>query len=309
MIIQFKRSFRVALVACTLVAVVPATDVHAAPQALVMPMFGGAAWSPRQPDGSCMTTEEATVRLNALKQVERLAQTVSTFSTDDCDTLKNLVPAAKATGVKVNVGVWAVDRANFEAGKRALEDSIQTFGSDWLNTVSVGSESLYRKEIHPQVLAQQIYDVKRMVQIGDKADVPVGTSEPWTSWVDGANVDVIEACDFVGLNAFPYWQGKPIDQGLTTLQKAIYATWTATSGKPLVVTETGWPSAGPAFEEAVASLENQEKYFNEAVPWLLQQKIPYVWFSGWDEPQRPAPVEQHFGVFLPDGTAKFPLTR
>jgi hypothetical protein len=54
---------------------------------------------------------------------------------------------------------------------------------------------------------------------------------------------------------------------------------------------------------------NLEKYFNEAVPWLLQQEIPYVWFSGWDEPQRESVAEKNFGVFRSDGTAKFPLTR
>ncbi|WP_020663192.1 glycosyl hydrolase family 17 protein [Amycolatopsis benzoatilytica] len=305
MIIRIKRCFRVVLVACTLVAIVPATDVHAAPQALVMPMFGGAAWSARQQDGSCITTEEATVRLNALKQVERLAQTVSTtFPTSGCDTLRNLVPAAEATGLKVNVVLFASeDQFRWEVS--ALENLIRAFGSDWINTVSVGYETLYGNQLRPHVLAEMIYEVKGMVQIKYRADVPVGTSEPWTSWVDGANAGVSGVCDFVGLNVFPHRQGKPIDQGLTTLQHAVYATREATSGKPLVVTETGWPSAGPTFGEAVASLENQEKYFNEAVPWLLQEKIPYVWFSGWDEPGD----EQDFGVFLPDGTAKFPLTR
>jgi exo-beta-1,3-glucanase (GH17 family) len=221
-----------------------------------------------------------------------------------------LAPAAKATGLKINVTMSAVDQAKFGNEKGTLEASIKAFGTDWLNTVSVGSDSLYRKEIDANVLAERIYDVKGMVQEAyGAADVPVGTSEPWTVWVDRPSDPVVKASDFVGLNVFPYWEGTPIDQGLTTLQKAIYATRTATGGKPLVVSETGWPSAGPAFGEAVASLVNLEKYFNEAVPWLLQQKIPYVWFSGWDEPQRESVVEKNFGVFRSDGTAKFPLTR
>ncbi|MFI6094354.1 glycosyl hydrolase family 17 protein [Lentzea sp. NPDC051213] len=308
--IRIKRKFSAVLVACTLAAIAPATDVGATPKAVVVPMFGGATMDTTQPDGQCMTNQRAIDRLHRLKTVERLAQTVRTLTTSDCNALMNLIPAAMATGLKINVTVWAVDTAKFDTEKRHLEDALKSFGADWLNTVSVGSESLYQKEIDPNLLAERILDVKGMVHDAyGHRDVAVGTSEPRTVWADSASDPVVEASDFVGLTVFPYWEGKPVDEGVTTLKKAIRETRAATSGKPLVVTETGWPSAGPAFGEAVASLESLERYFNEAVLWLLQQKIPYNWFSGWDEPGRFSEVEKHFGVFLADGTAKFQLTR
>lgn len=77
--------------------------------------------------------------------------------------LQNAVPAAKATGLKILVGVWATDDAHFGRDKAALLKVIKAQGTDWIAAISVGSEDLYRKDITPQKLATQIYDVRGMV--------------------------------------------------------------------------------------------------------------------------------------------------
>jgi len=66
----------------------------------------------------------------------------------------------------------------------------------------------------------QCVDVKGMVQLAYKqANVPVGTADTWTMWVDPANQVVAKACDVVLMNGFPYWQGASIDQGLAKLKQ------------------------------------------------------------------------------------------
>lgn len=123
-------------------------------------------------------------------------KTFKLFATSDCDTLKNAVPAAKAVGAKIWAGVWAVDVNKFTAEKNALEYAIRTWGSDWLAGINVGSESLYRKEITGHDLAQQIYDVKGMVQLSLGApSVPVGCADTWTMWVHPNSTEVREAVD------------------------------------------------------------------------------------------------------------------
>jgi exo-beta-1,3-glucanase (GH17 family) len=115
---------------------------------------------------------------------------VKIYSTNDCDALKNAVPAAIAAGTKLWVGVWNVDDTKFGVEKAALEAMLKAYPdtSTWLKGINVGSESLYRKEITADKLAQQIYDVKGMVQVAYKASsVPVGTADTWNQWVDGAN--------------------------------------------------------------------------------------------------------------------------
>lgn len=122
--------------------------------------------------------------------------TFKLFSTNDCDTIKNAVPAAQAVGAKIWAGVWAVDAAKFTAEKNALEAAIRAHGSEWLAGVNVGSESLYRKEITGEQLAQQIYDVKGMVQISlGASSVPVGCADTWTMWVHPNSTAVREAVD------------------------------------------------------------------------------------------------------------------
>lgn len=123
-------------------------------------------------------------------------KTFKFFSTNDCDTLKNAVPAALATGAKIWACVWPTDNDKYNAEKSALEYALKTWGSDWLVGINVGSEALYRNDTTPQALAQQIYDVKGMVQIAYGAKtVPVGCADTWTMWVDGRNAPVIEASD------------------------------------------------------------------------------------------------------------------
>lgn len=122
--------------------------------------------------------------------------TFKLFATSDCDTLKNAVPAAIAVKAKLWAGVWAVDVNKFTAEKNALEAAIREHGHDWLAGINVGSESLYRKEITGHDLAQQIYDVKGMVQISLGApSVPVGCADTWTMWVHPNSTEVREAVD------------------------------------------------------------------------------------------------------------------
>lgn len=122
--------------------------------------------------------------------------TFKLFATSDCDTLKNAVPAAIALKAKIWAGVWAVDANKFTAEKNALEAAIRTYGHEWLAGINVGSESLYRKEITDHALAQQIYDVKGMVQISLGApSVPVGCADTWTMWVHPNSTEVREAVD------------------------------------------------------------------------------------------------------------------
>jgi len=231
---------------------------------------------------------------------------VKIFSTGDCNALLNAVPAAVNTGVKIWVGVWNVPDWKFNQDKAALEQAIKSYGSGWIAGVNVGSESLYRNEVQPWKLTQQIYDVKGMVQSALGArNVPVGTADTWTSWVRGDVKDVIKACDVVVMNAFPYWQGVPIAAGVETLRQAIRDTGRAMGwSKPIVIGETGWPSGGGNFGASQATLENLRRYWKDTMCWLITANYSYFWFEGFDEPNKGTAVERNFGVCWWGGTAK-----
>jgi len=275
-----------------------------------VPYMSGMNLGHEHPYGGCKSAADWLASFQRIKQWSDLnagspkarLNHVKIFTTSDCNALANAIPAAKATGLKIWAGLWTFPEEKFKQEKAALEAAIRQQGTGWLAGVSVGSESMYRKEYPGWKVADMIYDVKGMVQGSLGApNVPVGTADTWTSWVDGQYAQVITACDVILMNGFPYWQDASINDGLTKLREAIWYTWQKIGGKPLIVGETGWPSAGPQRGAAVASLANTQKYWKDAACWFVspssnQYVKGWFWFAAFDEPQKASQVEKNFGI-------------
>lgn len=68
----------------------------------------------------------------------------------------------------------------------------------------------------------------------------IGHVDTWTAWVNGSNSAVTEACDWLGMDAYPYFQttiDNSIDVANSTFYEALDATEGASMGKPVWVTE------------------------------------------------------------------------
>ncbi|PNS17313.1 hypothetical protein CAC42_6996 [Sphaceloma murrayae] len=228
------------------------------------------------PDGSCRTQQQWEDAFRRQRAMPQGFASVRLFASSDCNTLANAVPAALATQTYILAGVWATDAGHFSAEKDALLRAIQQYGHSWLIGVSVGSEDLYRaqyqntNEIQPWQLAQQIYDVRGMlttVGIGPDSNIPVGHVDTWTSWVDPRNEDVIKACDFVGNDAYPYWQDADIGNARQVFWDSMNAVRDVVNrvkpGTWVWITETGWAATGPTQGAAVANTQNLQRYWKE----------------------------------------------
>lgn len=308
---QLLTSF-VLLATSSLVAAAPLEE-RAAP---TVSYFSGFNLGANRPDGSCKTQAHWEQEFLKIKSWSTNARdkfdSVKLFSTADCDTLARAVPAAIKTGTTIWAGIWPSTPAKFNAEKAALEVQLkkyQSTGNKWLRGINVGSEALYRKEINPNDLATYIYDVKGMTQIAYGAShVPVGSADTWTSWVDGRNKPVIDASDVILMNAFPYWQGVDVEIGLRTFQEAVRNTTQAIGKKPFVVGETGWPSAGPKYGNAIPCKACIQKYYTDVACWLQKQTYGWYWFSGFDEPKRESEIERNFGIAWSGQTPKVKFT-
>ena len=251
-------------------------------------------------DGSCKTQSDWETAFNDLKGLNGYFSSVRLYAASDCNTLANAVPAALNTGVQILVGVWAEDAAHYNAEKAALEAAINAHGSDWIIAISVGSEDLYRGDTDASTLAQQIYDVRGMVRAMG-VNQEVGHVDTWTVWVDDANSAVIEACDFIGLDAYPYFQKSKISDASAVFWSAVDQTRNQVNkvspGKWVWITETGWPVSGDSLGNAVPSVANAQNYW-QTVGCDLFNSAHTFWYAYQDYNANPS-----FGIFGSNGQA------
>ncbi|CAK7263657.1 hypothetical protein SEPCBS119000_000594 [Sporothrix epigloea] len=192
------------------------------------------------------------------------------------------VPAAISTKTSLLLGLWASGGdGGFANELAALKAAISTYGDSLgplVAGISVGSEDLYRVSptgilnksgygATPDVLVNYISQVRAAIANTPLSGAPVGHVDTWTAWVNGSNDAVIDAVDFLGVDAYPYFQSTEpngIDQGAALLNTATDNTAGVAKGKPVWVTETGWPVSGDTSNLAVPSPENAKTFWDEA---------------------------------------------
>ncbi len=143
--------------------------------------------------------------------------------------------------------------------------------------ISVGSEDLYRISptgianhenpgAGPDVIAGYIKQVRSAIAGTPLSGAPIGHVDTWTAWVNGSNQAVINAVDWAGVDTYPYFQttdANAIDNNKGLFFDALDATAAAVNGKPVWVTETGFPVSGATSGQAVPSLDNAKTYWDQ----------------------------------------------
>ena len=235
------------------------------------------------------------------------------------------IPAAITTKTTLLLGLWAsAGSAIIDNEIAALTAAIQQYGTnftDLIAGISVGSEDLYRNSpigienlsgvgAQPADLVSYISQVRSAIANTPASGAPIGHVDTWTAWVNGSNDAVISAVDWLGVDAYPYFQNtvsNAIDSGYTVFFEAYNATVGVAGGKPVWVTETGWAVSGPTMNLAVASIPNAQTYWDQ-VGCALFGKINTWWFTLRDSyPTTPSPSFGIVGSTL-STTALFNLT-
>lgn len=138
---------------------------------------------------------------------------------------------------------------SFNKDKEAIKNVADQY-TDTIYAVTVGSETLYRKNFTGEQLKDKIQNVKDSLPKGIK----VGTADSWNKFDDGTGDAIIGTADIILINAFAFWQGGGIDnnnatnvyfndmyQAITHIEKLVGSRdkmpeiWNG---------ETGWPTAG-----------------------------------------------------------------
>ena len=171
--------------------------------------------------------------------------------------------------------------------------------------VVVGSEAILRQENgwgYGLPEADVIAHVNRARQ---NVAVPVTVAEPWHIWTN--HPALVEAVDLIFINEHPYWEGQPIGSALNHVVTKYREIHDLYPHKPIVISETGWPSGGLANGPAQPSLSNQVAFAREFLAWAGQEGVDFFWFEAFDEAWKtnePNGVGPTWGIYLADRTAK-----
>lgn len=215
-------------------------------------------------DGSCRGYNDFVRFFNEAKSLPGASgfNTARLYTSIQCGTAADPISAFRAavdTDTSILVGLWAsAGRDVYKNELNALirgANELGTAFTDKIIGMSVGSEDLYRSS--PQGVANNagvgatgaeiegyigwMRDWIRGTALEKK---PIGHVDTWTAWILPENRGVANSVNWLGHNSFPYFETtrpNSIDQARENFYTAVGQTESVSSGKPVWVTETGWP--------------------------------------------------------------------
>lgn len=239
---------------------------------------------------------EAQIR-RKLEIIKPYTQWIRTFS---CTEGNELIPVlAKEYGFKTLVGAWLSD--DLEVNDKEIQGLIDLAQQGFVDIAAVGNEVMYREEMEESALIEYMHTVKKAIP-----EIPVGYVDAYYEFTDRPNIT--DACDVLLANCYPFWEGCSLEYSLVYMKQMYEQAKSAGKGKPVIITETGWPSQGANFEASIPSYSHALKYFVNAQRWSKEDEIPMFYFSSFDESWKvdaEGDVGAYWGLWDQDEKLKF----
>lgn len=239
---------------------------------------------------------EAQIR-ERLSIVQPYVNWIRTFSCTDGNELTPRIAAE--LGLKTMVGIWLDD--DHEKNEVELNNAIEIAKAGHVDLLAVGNEVLLRDEMSEAALIEYINRAKE-----GAPGVPVGYVDAYFKFV--TNPQVSEACDVIFANCYPFWEGISAENALVYMKEMYRQATIAAQGKPVIISETGWPNLGTPERGAVPSFENAIRYFINAYQWADEEEIDIIYFSAFDEVWKTmdeGDVGAYWGLWDKDGNLKY----
>ena len=196
-----------------------------------------------------------------------------------CDTI---IQIALEKGFEVVIGSWVGDKP---LDNQASMEALLKWGKHpEIHTLLVGNEVLDRGDVPYSELVTLIDQVKHTFPEKEVSTaLVIGTLEKYP--------DLIDHLDSVYVNLHPYFAGVAPAQAAAELQYQYRKVESLCDGKPIIISETGWPS-----------LDGHEasNFLQDLLKWAKALHIPYYYFSAFDEPWKArtkGSFEAQFGLF------------
>jgi exo-beta-1,3-glucanase (GH17 family) len=216
---------------------------------------------------------------------------------------------ARKYGLKMIQGGWL--GYGYQDNKKEMEALIKSANAhpDVVKRVIVGNEVLLRGEMDVDKLINYIREVKRSVK------QPVSYADVWSMYMKYPKL--IKEVDFITIHILPYWEDEPIavENASEHLEKIVKQVEDEARGiapgKPILIGESGWPSAGRQRGMAVPGVVNEAKFIRGMIQVANRHGFDYNIVEAFNQPWKSnleGVVGANWGLLSADRKPVFPLT-
>lgn len=221
--------------------------------------------------------------------------------------LTDVAAMAQKYGLHVIQGAWIGGMTMAEENQAEIDQLIKVANQypDVIKRVIVGNEVLLRGELEPEQLLQYIRQVKKAVK------QPVSYADVWSFYM--RYPEIAKEVDFFTVHILPYWEDEPlkIEETAAHIEKNYRKIREAYPDKPILIGESGWPSAGRQRGWAVPSVVNEAKFIRSLVQLANKNGFDYNVVEAFNQPwksQLEGVVGANWGLYSADRKLVFPLT-
>ncbi|SCU80677.1 LAMI_0B03356g1_1 [Lachancea mirantina] len=247
----------------------------------------GITYSPYQKDGSCKTE----------LMIQSDMQTIADFSViriydTDCNAIPFILQALIGSQ-KIMVGIY-----NIDAIPQSVSIISSAFNGDFskVYAISVGNELVNSGIKSPNQIQTAVNSAKSQLSaIGYNG--PIVSVDTLIAYVN--NPSLCQYSDFLAVNSHPYWDGnvEPSSCGTWLGDQISNLQSKCGTDKPILITETGWPTQGQSFGNCVPSQQNQINCVSSITQSHGSQVILFTTFNDYWKQPGPYGVEQYWGLF------------
>jgi exo-beta-1,3-glucanase (GH17 family) len=188
-----------------------------------------------------------------------------------------------------------------DANEQEITNLIKAAGDGAVDMAIVGSETLLRGDL----TAAQLISYLDRVRAAIPPAIPVTTADTCDQLL--RTPQVVAHTDAIFVNDYPYFAGVPVNCGIAALHYCYQQLTAVAGGRPVIISESGWPSCGDTRNQAVPSPENASFYFLNLVSWARANNVPFFYFEAFDEPWKAkyeGTIGACWGVWNKDGKLK-----
>jgi len=167
--------------------------------------------------------------------------------------------------------------------------------------LAVGNEVLLRGDLGEDELIAWIERAREAAP-----GVPVGYVDAYFLFENHPRI--VAASDVLLINCYPFWESCPHAYALYHMQEMYRRTERVAGGKPIVISETGWPSQGSPYGGAVPGEDEALNYLLNTYLWAEEEGIEIFYFAAFDEAWKmgdEGDVGAYWGIWDAQGRLKY----